>query len=77
MSAQRERRVSDLQLAAYLLARDHQIVRLEGPPHRRAFIFVGVPDEDITAFYGGRDAVSARKLFGAYRDLKGLTVQTL
>ncbi len=73
----KETRISDLQLAAYLVAQDHSLVRVEGPPGHREFIFADIPADAIFAYYSGRDLVSARKLFGAYRDLKGLTIQAL
>jgi hypothetical protein len=71
-----ERRISDLPLAAFLLAEGHQLVRTEGPAHRRVFVF-NVDDAIIARFYGGDDRVSARQLFAAYRDLRGLAAQTL
>ena len=73
----RETRVTDLQLAAYLLASDFPLLRTEGSPHRIAFVFQGVSEDRVFAFYRGDDAISARLLFGAYRDLKGLTIQRL
>ena len=68
--------ISDLQLAAYLVALDYPLVRVEGVG-RKEFVFAGVPDKAIFAFYSGQDRIRGRKLFGAYRDLKGLTLQTL
>lgn len=73
----KETRISDLQLAAYLVAHDYPLAGVEGPPGRKVFKFREVPDEVIFAYYTGRDLISARKLFGAYRDLKALTVQGL
>ena len=72
-----ERQISDLQLASYLLVRGYKLVRVEGPPTRRTFIFPGVPEEVVFNFYSGEDLVSARHLFDAYRNLKGLTLQRL
>jgi hypothetical protein len=67
-----ETKVSDLQLAAYLLALDYPLLMVEGPNHRRVFIYGGVSEAVTLAYYRGQDAISARKLFGAYRDLRGL-----
>lgn len=72
-----EIKVSDLQLAAYLMARDHPLLRFEGPSGRKMFVFGKVPEEEVFAYYQSGDRVSARKLFGAYRDLKGLTHQAI
>ena len=65
---------SDLNLAAYLLATDHPLLRLEGAPGRRSFVFDHVSPETITGFYSGAK-VDARRLLGALRDLKGLVAQ--
>ncbi len=72
-----ERKISDLQLASYLMARGYKLLRAEGPTHKRTFIFIGVSDADIFKYYSGDDQVSARHLFDAYRNLKGLTLQRL
>ena len=72
-----ERQISDLQLASYLLARGYKFLRAEGSTHKRVFIFAGVPETEVFSFYSGDDQVSARSLFDAYRNLKGLTLQRL
>ena len=64
----------DLNLAAYLLATNHPLRRLDGPPGKIAFVFGSVSEDDVTAFYGGAK-VDARQLLGAVRDLKGLLAQ--
>ena len=71
----KEMSISDLQLAAYLLASGYPLIRIEGTDHRLLFIFTNVSEETIYLYYRGEDSISARKLFGAYRDLKGLTLQ--
>ncbi len=71
----RETRISDLGLSAFLLAQDFDLVRTDGPPNRIEFIFAGVPEAVIFAFYQGEALVNARKLLAAYRDLKGLLLQ--
>lgn len=73
-----ETRISDAHLAAYLLARDFQIVRVEdGGRGRRDFIFGGVPPEVVASFFGGDDKVSARVLLDALRNVRGLLAQRL
>jgi len=64
----------DLHLASYLLALDHPLRRLNGPPGQRAFVFGGVTQAAVTAFYAGAQ-VDARKLLNAVRDLKALLHQ--
>lgn len=71
----REVRISDLQLAAYLLALDYPVLRTEGASPRTEFIFAGVPEETVYSFYQGAPLVNARKLFDAYRNLRGLLHQ--
>jgi hypothetical protein len=72
-----ETKVSDLQLGAYLMALDYPLLRCEGASGRKVFVFREVPEEVIFKYYQGQDCISARKLFGAYRDLKGLTRQAM
>lgn len=67
--------ISDTHLAAYLLVRGFQVLRMEGPPGRREFIFPKIPPEVIASFYGGDDHVSARALLDALRNLRGLLAQ--
>ncbi len=73
----KETQISDLQLAAYLLASGHSLTRAEGTGNRLLFIFADVPEDMVFRYYRGEDSISARALFGAYRDLKGLTLQRL
>ena len=70
-----ETRISDLQLASYLLALDYPIIRTEGPPHRTEFVFADVPEDLVFRFYQVDSAVNPRKLLDAYRNLKGLLIQ--
>ena len=77
MNPPSESRISDLQVAAYLLALDYPIVRTEGHSPRTEFIF-NVPENVIQQYYGGicpHCGISPRKLYGAPRDLKGLLLQ--
>ena len=71
----KETRISDLQLASYLLALDYSIIRTEGSSHRTEFIFAAVPEEVVFRFYHGDSTVNPRKLLDAYRNLKGLLIQ--
>jgi len=75
METMQEVRLTDSHLAAYLLVRGHRILRIEGPSGRRNFIFSAVPPEVIASFYGGDDAVSARLLLDALRNVRGLLAQ--
>ena len=45
-----ETKVSDLQLAAYLMALDYPFLRVEGPHYRKVFIYGDVP-EAVTLSY--------------------------
>jgi len=75
MKVPAELRISDVHLAAYLLVRGFQIVRVEGAPSRREFVFTNVSPEVVSSFYGGDDQVSARALLDAVRNVRGLLVQ--
>ncbi len=71
-----EIRVSDLQVASYLLSLDYSVIRVEGHSPRTEFIF-NVPENVIQQYYGGicpHCGISPRKLYGALRDLKGLLI---
>ena len=67
-----EMKTPDMQFAAYLLTLGYPLSRLEGDSRRRVFVFGQCPEDAALAYYQGRDQVSARRLFGAYRDLKSL-----
>lgn len=69
-------RIGDLGLGAYLVALDYSLVGVEGVSGRREFVFENVPKDVVVSFYSGKGLVDARKLLGAFRDLKGLTVQS-
>ena len=77
MNPPTESRISDLQLASYLLALDYPIIRTQGHSPRTEFIF-NVPENVIQKYYGEvcpHCGISPRKLYGALRDLKGLLIQ--
>ncbi len=65
---------TDLHLSAFLLATDHPFLRLPGSPGQRGFVFAGVSEVDVAAFYSGA-MVDARRLLNAVRDLKALLHQ--
>lgn len=61
---------SDLQLCSYLAALGHDPARIEGPPDRRVFVFVGVPPDVVAAYHADSCPVSPHRLFRSYRQLK-------
>jgi hypothetical protein len=67
-----EMKTPDMQLGACLLTAGALLLRVEGEPGRRLFVFGQCPEEVVLAYYQGRDCVSARKLFDAYHALKSL-----
>ena len=67
--------VSDLPAASFTMAIGGKLVGIRrGDSSRVIFRFSGVEEADLLRFYSGDDLVSARALFSAYRDLKGLAV---
>ncbi len=75
MNPPNETKISDLQLAAFLLARDFDLVRTEGSSPRTEFVFSGVSEKEIFSFYRDEPLVNARRLFDCYRNLRGLLHQ--
>ena len=73
----KELALDDLQVSAFLHAKGFQLIRTEGPPYRKTFVFADVPDAMIQDFYAGTGAVSARKLFDSYRTLRAIARQSL
>jgi hypothetical protein len=67
-------RTSDLDVAAFLLARGHRIIRVEGV-QRVDFCFAPVPESVVFEFYSDEHNVSARKLLNARKDLQGLLAE--
>ena len=73
MNLPSEVRISDLQLASYLLSLDYPIVRTEGHSPRTEFIF-NIPENVVQEYYGGicpHCGISPRKLYGALRSTPG------
>jgi hypothetical protein len=65
---------SDIHIAAFLLATEHPLRRINGLRGQRVFVFGNVSPEDVQSFYAGAPS-DARKVLGALRDLKGLLAQ--
>jgi hypothetical protein len=61
---------TDLSVASYLVALGHPLLRIDGPRGRRVFVFEREAETDSFTYFQDTHPVSARKLFGAYRDLK-------
>ena len=76
-ASQVETPVSDLGLSAYLLSIGYSIIRTDGPPNRRVFVFSSIPPEAIYGYYSGTVQVNPRAFLSALRDLKGLVAQGL
>ncbi len=74
---QPETPISDLGLSAYLLSTGYSLLRTEGPPARRVFVFGAVRPEVIYGYYSGSAQVNPRIFLSALRDLKGLVAQGL
>ncbi len=68
-----DRNVSDLHLAAYLLAAGYRLLSArQGNGSHVTFVFNAVPDSAIGDYFSGRDQTSARAVLNAWRDLRGL-----
>ena len=70
-----EIKISDLQLAAYLMALDYPLLRVEGDCRREVFVYAA-PENVVMQYYRGTDKTSAWKLLGAYKDLKALIMHS-
>jgi len=70
-----EIRTSDTQVAAHLLALGHSLRGVGGTRARREFIFAENVEPDRLAYFTDARPVPARKLFGAFRDLKKLLIE--
>lgn len=68
-----EFRTHDLALASFLVASGRHLLKLDGPPGRRQFVFLGVAEMDVSDFLNGK-AIDGRRLLGAHRTLKGLLI---
>jgi len=63
--------VTDLGLAAFLSARGYLVLRLEGRPGRRTFVFPEAARDDCRACFAGAP-VEARAYYESLRSLKAL-----
>jgi hypothetical protein len=62
---------SDLQFAAFIKASGYDVTRIEGPAHRRSFVFEAVPADIHLRYYQDRASnIGPRSLFNAYHELK-------
>ena len=69
------RTVSDVHLASYLRAKGYQIAQVRPDGRRTEWVFADVPEKVILDYYNGADQISARELFNAFREMKGLSYQ--
>jgi hypothetical protein len=69
-------KISDIQLAAYLMALDYPLLRVEGDCRRKVFVYTA-PESVVMQYYQGTHKTSARKLLGAYKDLKALIMNSV
>lgn len=60
---------TDLSLSAFLIARGHRLVRIEGAAHRRQFIFEHGAHSDSARFFLN-EPIGARDFASALRQLK-------
>ncbi len=72
-----DRKVSDVHLAAYLRAKGYRIKEVQPDGRRTEWTFENVPESEILSYYNGTDKVSARELFNAFREMKGLSYQRI
>jgi hypothetical protein len=64
--------VSDLQLAAFLMANGYPLIRLEGDKQHRIFVFGGCPADIELSYCQPQNNVNARQLFDADYTIKSL-----
>ncbi len=72
-----DRKVSDVHLAAYLRAKRYRIKKVRPDGRRTEWTFEDVPEKAILDYYNGADQISARELFNAFREMKGLSYQRI
>ncbi len=70
-----DRRISDVHLAAYFRAKGYKIIKVSPDGRRTEWTFAAVPESVILDYYNGSDEVSARELFNAFKEMKGLSYQ--
>ncbi len=72
-----DRRISDIHLASYLRAKGYKIREVQPDGRRTEWVFADVPEKAILDYYNGVDQISARDLFNAFREMKGLSYQRI
>jgi len=68
-----EFRTHDLPLASFLVASGRRLLKIDGPPGRRQFVFLDVAETAVSDFLNGK-AIDGRRLLDAHRTLKGLLI---
>jgi hypothetical protein len=69
-----EFRTSDLGIAAFLVAQETPLLRVENGGERTFFVFPGSAEEAASRFYQpGKNLVDARRFHFSLRELRGLT----
>ena len=71
----KETKTSDLQIAAFFLARDRSLLRIEGDSGPATFVFADVAENEVMEFYQENATVHPRKILDAFKNLKGLLFQ--
>ncbi len=77
MNEKDEKRISDIYLASFLLAKGYRLANVRPAGRDTEWCFEDVPQSAINGYYNGDDAVSARMLYNSFRDMKGLSYQRL
>ncbi len=67
-------RISDLNVAAFLLAKGHRLLGTDFGGARVTFLF-DAPDSAVSDYFDENCVISPRKLLNALRDLKGILQQ--
>jgi len=69
---------SDMQFAAFIRANGYPVSSIDGPSHKRAFVFENVPVSFWLAYQQDQPVtLSPRTLFNAYFDLKRMVFMDL
>ncbi len=77
MTEKNEKRISDIYLASFLLAKGYRLANVRAAGRDTEWCFEDVPESTISGYYNGDDLLSARKLYNSFRDMKGLSYQRL
>lgn len=74
---EREKRISDINLASYLRAKGYRLIDVRPDGRHTEWVFEAVAHEEILRYFNGDDQTSARDLFNAFKEMKGLSYQRL